>query len=90
MRPASSIESVTRPVLSPSWLMRHVSDSYHVTGIQSPHVTSVMRPTRPPLIQSLSFSHRRPRAGHDDNETAAIFPCANAPRFAPVELYGVG
>ena len=58
---------VMRPVLSPSgvpsWLMRHASRiesvRRHASWLMA-HASGVMRPTRPPSIQSQSFSHRRP------------------------------
>ena len=78
MRPAHASGSCVR-LMRPAHascvrLMRHASDSYHVTA----------------SIQSLSFSHRRPLSVMTTTGTAAIYPCANAPRFAPVGLYGIG
>ena len=41
-------------------------------------------------IQPIQPIQPPPVVGHDDNKAAAFFPYATAPRFALIELYGMG
>ena len=77
---------------SDSWLMRRASDSWlmaHASGVHASGVPRFRRQTpRAPFSPFSPFS-RRPLSVMTTTKRRH-FPHATAPRFAPIELYGMG